>query len=116
VHCPAGDVLRSLTQHDQNLYVLAAGSALLDAGDEVAISLEPGDYFGKGSGRRHQLNATVIAVSDIEVLVINPREISWLGQASSRERHPSEIDWRTPLPTTMQRAARRSHRRAVLSG
>jgi CRP-like cAMP-binding protein len=115
VRCSAGTTFRARTDHDPDLYVLAEGSAFLDAGEDVVIALEAGDYFGTDPGRRHALSATVVAVSDIEVLVIHPDELSQLDQASARDRHPSEIEWRLDLSTTTRRAARRTHRRAVLA-
>jgi CRP-like cAMP-binding protein len=114
VGCAAGEVLPEIHQ-DQNLYVLVAGSAILDAGDDVLIALEPGDYFGRISARRHLVLTSVLAVSDIELLVINPHEVAQLEQASSRDRHPSEIEWRIELPTTTKRVSRRNHRRSVLA-
>jgi CRP-like cAMP-binding protein len=114
VHCAAGKKLSPLTDQEQNLYVLARGSALLLAGDDVVVELEPGDYFGKSPDRRHHIVASVIAVSDVEIFVINPQEVARLELASSRERHPSRIDWQFPLPTESRRSTRRNHRRGEL--
>ena len=116
VHCTAGKKLNPLTDHEQNLYVLASGSALLNADDDVAIALEPGDYFGRSPARRHHVVASVVAVSDVEILVINPREVARLRQASSRDRHPSKIEWNIEPPAAARRSFRRSHRRAALVG
>jgi CRP-like cAMP-binding protein len=115
VHCAADKMLCLQTPRDQNFYVLVAGSALLDAGDDVITSLEPGDYFGTHPAHQHHLVASVVAMSDIEVLVITPRDVTQLAQASSRYRHPSKIEWRIQLNTTTRRASRRSHRRTVLA-
>jgi len=115
VRCSAGKTLSPSVDDDQNLYVLVSGSALLDAGD-VIVSLAPGDHFGKIPGRMHKLVASVVATTDIEVLVVNPLEIARLERASSHERHPSKIEWRSELPTTTRRATRKSYRRAVLVG
>jgi hypothetical protein len=114
VGCAAGEVLSEI-HLDQNLYVLVAGSAILDAGDDVLIALEPGDYFGPISARRYLLVSSVLAVSDIELIVISPDEVTQLEQASARDRHPSEIPWRIELPTTTKRESRRNHRRSVLA-
>lgn len=116
VHCAAGGTFSSESGRDENLYVLVSGSALLDAGDGVFVALEPGDYFGTSPARQHQLVTSVAARTDIEVLVINPLEVARLARASSMDRHPSRVDWRSELRTTTRRAERRTHRRAVLVG
>jgi hypothetical protein len=81
----------------------------------VLIALEPGDYFGPISARRYLVVSSVLAVSDIELIVISPDEVTQLEQASARDRHPSEIPWRIELPTTTKRESRRNHRRSVLA-
>lgn len=115
VHFAAGQAICAQTAEDHNLYVLTSGSALFDVGDDVVISLTAGDYFGKSPSHGHPLAGSVIADSDVELLVINPLDVARLGEASCRERHPSMIDWRVTLRTTTRRASRRSHRRAVLA-
>jgi hypothetical protein len=110
VHFAAGRTLCSQTQCDQNLYVLVSGSASLDAGDGVHIALEPGDYFGRNPGRYHELIATVIADVDVDVLIIRPQEVLQMEKASSRYRHPSEIDWRGEFAAPVPRHSRRRHR------
>src|SRR5580704_13374592 len=67
VRCGAGMTLSPHTDEDLNLYILAEGSALLSVGDDVVVTLEPGDYFGRTPSRRHHLAASVVALSDIEV-------------------------------------------------
>jgi hypothetical protein len=113
VHAAAGRTLCPQTQYDQNLYVLLSGSASLDAGDGMHVGLEPGDYFGRNPGRHHELVATVTADDDVEVLVIRPHEVVQLENASSRHRHPSEIEWRSEFAKPVTRPARR--RRRVLA-
>jgi hypothetical protein len=112
VHCGAG---QTLTPHarDHNVYVLATGQAILHAGVDVVVDLEPGDHFGKDPARHRGL-IYMVALSDLEVLVISPQEVAWLQQASSRDRHPSGIEWRVELPTTTRRKSRRNHRRNIL--
>jgi hypothetical protein len=102
LHCAAGRAVNSQTSADQNLYVLVNGSASLDAGDDVHVVLEPGDYFGSDSARRHHMTPTVTANGDVEILVIRPQELTRLRQASSRDRHPSQIEWRPGLSSTSQ--------------
>jgi hypothetical protein len=116
VHADAGKTLCFQTQCDQNLYVLVSGSASLDAGDGVSVTLQAGDYFGRNPGRFHGLVASVIADVEVEVLVIRPQDVLQLERASSRNRHPSKIEWRsefTGAPVT--RLPRRRHRSLVAS-
>jgi len=110
---PAGRPLSPKSHCDQNLYVLVSGSATLDAGDGVHVALEPGDYFGRTPGRHVALAATVTADDAVEVLVIGPEEVVRLLHASSRQRHPSNIEWRSELANPVTRPARR--RRRVLA-
>jgi hypothetical protein len=114
VHCWAGKKLSPLADGDQNLYVVATGSAILHAGDDVTVDLEPGDYFGQTPQRRHHIGASVVAVTDVEILVINPQEVAWLQQASSRYRHPSKTEWQNKMPAVPRRSFRRTHRRGAL--
>jgi CRP-like cAMP-binding protein len=94
MHAGAGREICSRTDSSRNLYVLAAGSAILDAGDDVRVVLLPGDYFGGDSGHHHHtLTASVTAEEDAEVLVISPEEIARLQRATSRRRHPSNAEW-----------------------
>jgi CRP-like cAMP-binding protein len=116
VHADAGKTLCFQTQCDQNLYVLVSGSASLDAGDGVSVTLQPGDYFGRKPGHFHGLIASVTADEDVDVLVIRPQDVLQLERASCRSRHPSKIDWRsefTSAPVT--RPPRRRHRALVAS-
>jgi CRP-like cAMP-binding protein len=115
-HCDAGSSLSLKTIQDRNLYVLIAGSALLNADDNVSVSLEPGDYFGRNPASQHQLSASVVAVSDVELLVISQEEIIRLGHASSRDRHPSKIEWRIGTPAVLRQPSRRLHRRTARAG
>ena len=115
VHHAAGKTLCSQTQCDQNLYVLVSGSATLDAGDGVHVSLQPGDYFGRNPLRYHELIASVTADVDVEVLVIRPQEVLQLEKASSRHRHPSKIEWRTEFSTPPSQLPRRRHRVLIAS-
>ncbi|HWE68227.1 MAG TPA: cyclic nucleotide-binding domain-containing protein [Acidimicrobiales bacterium] len=108
LRCAAGTVLSAQTDQDQNMYVIAAGSALLAAGDGVLVDLAPGDYFGHNPGHHQSIVASVVAVSDVAVLVLNAPEVA----RSASHRAPTE--WRTELSSTIRRATRRSHRRSVL--
>jgi CRP-like cAMP-binding protein len=118
VHCAAGKRLNPLTDQEQNLYVLASGSAQLNADDDVVVTLEPGDFFGKSPARQHHLVARVVAVSDAQILVIKPHEVARLLRTSSGDKKPSAAT-RPPSPTEdrrPQRTARRGRRSAELVG
>jgi CRP-like cAMP-binding protein len=109
-HCAAGEVLCGL-QGDHNLYVLTSGHATLHVGNDVVIALEPGDYFGQES---HKMAGTVIADTDVEVLVIGPQDLAQLELTSSASRHPSRLEWPMQRSTVTQRR-RRLLRRNVLT-
>jgi CRP-like cAMP-binding protein len=111
-HCDAGKVLCGLEQ-DHNLYVLTSGSAALHVGPDIVVHLEPGDYFGQESGRHHKLGGTVVAVTDVEAIIVGPQDIAQLEYASCRDRHPSRIGWKLERSTPTQRR-RRTHRRNVM--
>ena len=98
VRSPAGAELRSPAHSENSLYVLLGGSASLHTEDGVRVVLEPGDYFGGALARRHEnVIASVVALDDVEFLVIGPAQVLQLQHASTRRRHPSNIDW-TPEP------------------
>lgn len=113
MHVAAGKKLYGQTRSDQNLYVVISGSASLDAGDGVCVTLGAGDYFGKTPGRSHGLMATVIAEEDVEVLVLRPEEVLELEMTASRHRHPSQIEWRGELASPAPRSPRRRQRALV---
>jgi len=112
----AGETLRADVRGDQSFYVVASGSAVLDAGDNISISLESGDYFGGPAGARFGIRGSVVAVDNVEVLVVHPEELSALIRASSRSRHPSNIEWRSELPAPSTRFVRKRQRHTVLAG
>ncbi|HWF17096.1 MAG TPA: cyclic nucleotide-binding domain-containing protein [Acidimicrobiales bacterium] len=110
-HCGPGETLCGL-QQDHNLYVLISGDALLRVGPDVTISLEPGDYFGQQAHRQHRIAGTVVALTDVEVLVVGPQDLARLELASSASRHPSRLELPvelTVLGTRHRRAFRRSN-------
>lgn len=115
VHCPAGKKLSPLTAEERNLYVLASGSALLTTDDGITVELEPGNYFGKSHPRWHQIVASVVAVTDVQILVVNPQEIVQLRNASSPDRRPSRLPWQTDVSVAARRAPRRSQCRPMLA-
>jgi CRP-like cAMP-binding protein len=105
LHCMAGEELSSSTDQEQNLYVLAAGSALLHAGDGVAVALEPGDYFGHSPERRRHMTPTVVAVSNVEVLVINTHEAARIGHTPAAGRSRVKGDHQIKFPSLSRRNA-----------
>jgi CRP-like cAMP-binding protein len=115
VECPAGETLSPDDFHEQNLCVLTAGSVLLSAGDGVVVSLEPGDYFGRSPVRHSWLATSAVAMSDVELLLISPRELTMLKEASCRDRHPSQVEWRLELPAPTPHTSRRKPRSAALA-
>ena len=90
-HCGPGEVLCGL-QQDHNLYVLISGEAVLRVGSDVTIRLEPGDYFGQQAHRQNRIAGTVVAVTDVEVLVVGAQDLARLELASSASRHPSHFE------------------------
>jgi CRP-like cAMP-binding protein len=111
----AGEDLLSDTP-DDFLYVLVVGSASLYTGD-VRVTLKPGDYFGGDSSYHYSLtSASVVADDYVEVLVIAPQEIVQLLHASSRSRHPSNIEWSARAAAPAAKFVRRRTRRPVLAG
>jgi hypothetical protein len=115
VQSGAGVALAIETLSEQNLYVLLAGSASLDAGDDVRVSLLPGDYFGTSPRHYHELIASVTADVDVDVLVISPQDLLQLEMASCRSRHPSKIDRRSEAANPVTRLPRRRRRDLVAS-
>jgi CRP-like cAMP-binding protein len=113
VHTAAGHQIRSRTDASDNLYVMVAGSASFDAGDGVRVALEAGDYFG--GERRHTLSASVVAESDVEVLVIGADELARLMHSTSRRHHPSNVDWTPEVTTPSLRLLPSRRRFAVLA-
>jgi hypothetical protein len=57
---------------------LVSGLAELRVGADLSIDLEPGDYFGQHAQRNHGMGGTVVAVTDIEVMVIGPQDLGRL--------------------------------------
>jgi signal-transduction protein with cAMP-binding, CBS, and nucleotidyltransferase domain len=100
VHVAEGETVCSQAQCDENLYVLVAGAASLEAGEGVRVALTAGDFFGWNPGRYHGPSVRVIAEEDVEVLVIQPQDVLRLEMIASRHRHPSKIDWRVEAKAT----------------
>ena len=57
---------------------------------------------------------TVVAVTDVEALVIGPQDLAQLEFASSRDRHPSQIGWQLERSSWTHRR-RRHLRRTVMA-
>jgi hypothetical protein len=114
MHTAAGREICSRTDASDNLYVVVAGTATLDAGD-VRVALEPGDYFGGASRHRDSLRGSVVADDNVEVLVITPDEIARLTHAASRRHHPSNAEWTPEVPTPRLRLLPSRRRPGVLA-
>jgi CRP-like cAMP-binding protein len=114
--CPAGEMLKRESDRDFNLYVMVSGSALLDAGDSIITSLEAGDFFGGIPARHLRLVTSVVAVTEVKVLVLHPSELERLAELSAMDQHPSKINWRDRLGTTERTSARHHRRLRVLVG
>jgi len=94
VNAAAGTELRSPAHAENSLYVIVSGSATLDVGDGVFVTLDSGDYFGGAAAHRHtHLIASVVAHEDTEVVVLSPAQVLQLRHASTRRNHPSNVDW-----------------------
>ena len=78
MRCGAGEVLCGLAE-DHNLYVLVSGLAELRVGPDLSIDLEPGDYFGLHAQRYRAMAGTVVAVTEVEVLVIGTQDLGRLA-------------------------------------
>ena len=88
--CGPGEVLCGLEQ-DHNLYVIISGEAVLQVGTDVSVTLTPGDYIGQQLHRQGRLSGSVIASTDVEVLVVGPKDLLRLELESSASRHPSRL-------------------------
>jgi hypothetical protein len=94
-HYVSGEMLPAHMEDDPDFYVVVDGSATLDAGDDVRVTLTAGDYFGRNPGRSAAIVATVIADVDVDVLIIHPEAAQQLERAAGKNRHPSQIEWRS---------------------
>ena len=95
-HCGPGEVLCGLEQ-DHNLYVIISGEAVLHVSQDVRITLTPGDYIGQQLHRRGRLGGSVIARTEVEVLVVGPQDLLRLELESGASRHPSRFVAPPPL-------------------
>ena len=81
VRVDQGEILVREGQCDRELFLILAGTAeVMQAGRRVN-ALGPCDFFGElGALNRCPRSATVTALSDLELLVIGPREFDALAQ------------------------------------
>jgi CRP/FNR family cyclic AMP-dependent transcriptional regulator len=79
VEVPAG---RKLTEQGTGAYetfIVAEGTAEVRVGDEVVGETSIGELIGEIGVLKNTLRtATVVATTPMRLLVINPRELSWL--------------------------------------
>jgi CRP/FNR family cyclic AMP-dependent transcriptional regulator len=77
--CRAGDVLVHEGRRGNELFVIVNGEAEVSREGTTVATLEAGDYFGELAvlhpGPR---SATVTATTDMEVLIVTPRELAVL--------------------------------------
>ena len=110
-HCGPGEVLCGLEQ-DHNLYVIISGEAVLHVGPDVSITLTPGDYIGQQLHRQNRLSGSVIASTDVEVLVVGPQDLLRLELESGASRHPSRFVLSPDLSVIEGGSQRRLFRRS----
>ena len=71
----AGEVILREGRLGRELFVIAEGTATVTRAGVVVNVLGPGDYFGElGAIEAEPRNATVSATTELDVLVIGPRE------------------------------------------
>jgi len=106
-HCDEVEVRRGETlTHEggasREAFVIAAGDAEVRVGDEVVRQTEPGEMIGDiGVLQRRVRTATVTALTDMRVLVINGRDLDWLFQdedLAARVRESLERHLAGPQP------------------
>jgi CRP-like cAMP-binding protein len=108
--CRPGEILCGLAQ-DHNLYVIISGEAVLHVGPDVSITLKPGDYIGQQLHRKGRLSGSVIASTEVEVLVVGPQDLYRLELESSASRHPSRFVLPADLSVIEAGSVRRYFRR-----
>jgi hypothetical protein len=110
-HCGPGEVLCGLAL-DHNLYVIISGTAVLHAGPDVSITLTAGDYIGQQLHRQSRLAGSVIASTEVEVLVVGPQDLLRLELESTASRHPSRFVLPPDLSVIDGESQRRFFRRS----
>jgi CRP-like cAMP-binding protein len=88
-----------------------SGEAVLHVGPDVSITLTPGDYVGQQLHRQGRLSGSVIASTDVEVLVVGPQDLLRLELESSSSRHPSRFVLPADLSVLEAGSLRRFFRR-----
>ncbi len=81
IEVPSGRTLVREGDVSQEAFIVAAGEAEIRIRDEVVGQTEVGEMIGElGVLRNRPRDATVTAVTDMRVLVINGRDLDWLFQ------------------------------------
>jgi CRP-like cAMP-binding protein len=79
VDVPAGKVLVREGDYDQFLYVILRGTAEVRRAGRKLRELAPGEFFGEIAFlHKAPRSATVIARSDMRVMVLGPRELAFI--------------------------------------
>jgi voltage-gated potassium channel len=86
---PAGKVLVGEGETDRDMFVITRGEAVVSRGGHPVVTLGPGDFFGEfalltGSPR----SASVIASTDVRVMVLSWREMKDVLKQEPRLAHP----------------------------
>ncbi len=77
--CRAGDVLVQEGRRGNELFVIVSGEAQVDHDGTTVATLKAGDYFGELAVLSPApRTATVTAITDMEVLIVTPRELAIL--------------------------------------
>jgi CRP/FNR family cyclic AMP-dependent transcriptional regulator len=118
----AGEILTKEGRIGREFFIILSGTASVTRGGQVVNTLGAGDYFGElaaiDPGPR---NATVTAVTDLDVLIIGPREFGAMSEIpgfrdallkgmarrlrAADEALPAELDQRAPTPTAAAEAS-----------
>jgi CRP-like cAMP-binding protein len=88
VHVPAGRVLTREGQPGRDFVIIEEGIASVRRAGELVATLGPGDFFGEASLlAATPRNATVEAVTDMDIAVLSPQEFAALLERSPHVAH-----------------------------
>lgn len=79
IEISAGETLTSQGGTSREAFFVTAGTAEVRVGDELVGQTEPGEMIGDiGVLERRPRTATVTALTDMRLLVVNGRDLNWL--------------------------------------
>jgi hypothetical protein len=105
---PGRTLVRAGDRGRELVVVVAGEAAVIRGGRQVAV-LTPGAQIGGRETLRHERHdATVVATSDLEVVVVNGPAVRWAHQecASGLAPQASRPGWSPARPPTIQHHAR----------